>query len=162
MSTQPSLAYYTACVGQWRTPVAITITDATALATSGASWLDRVSLHVLARWPTWLGRVQMDTKVTVAGEVVTHSTDIRWLGVKLKRSVEHYALAPDGRRLTISGGMTGDGEIDETATRASYRLRWLGLDVVQDTVRDGDTVTVDQRGPGFRGVQVLRRWTREV
>lgn len=153
----PSRAYYEACRGRWRAPVAIEITDPQALATSGMSWLDRASLRLLAVWPRWLGRVFLDTAVEVGGDEVTHTTIVRWLGLPLKRSVEFYALDPDGHRLTVRGGMTGAGSVDPTATHAEYLLTWLGVEIRQQTTRDGDRVTVDQQGPGFRGTQDLRR-----
>jgi hypothetical protein len=158
MTTGPARTYYEACVGQWRSPVAITITDSAALATSGASWLDRQSLRLLARWPAWLGRVFLDTEVAFrAADEVVHTTIVRWMGVPLQRSVEVYKLDADGARLSITGGMTGSGSINAAATQAVYQLAWLGMQIQQSTARDGDTVKVDQRGPGFHGVQMLVR-----
>jgi hypothetical protein len=154
----PAQTYYAACVGHWRAPIHLTITDPAALARSGMGWLDRVGLRLLARWPAWLGRVHLDTQVVVVSDdVVHHHTVIRWLGLPLRRSLEVYTLHPDGHGLTITGDMAGDGTVDATATRARYTLRWLGVTVRQHTVRDGDRVTVVQEGPGFGGTQVLVR-----
>ena len=154
----PSRTYYEACQGRWRAPAAITITDPAALRTSGMSLLDRVSVRLLAIWPRWLGRVWLDTSVAfdARGDVV-HTTVFRWAGIPLQRSVEIFALDPDGHRFTVSGGMTGTGAIDPTGTRGEYALRWLGMDIRQRTVREPDRVTIHQEGPGFRGDQVLLR-----
>ena len=158
MTSGPAHAYYTACVGRWRSPVAITVTDPAALDASGASWLDRQSLRLLARWPAWLGRVFLDTEVAFrAADEVVHTTIVRWMGLPLQRSVEVYKLDADGARLSITGGMTGSGSINAAATQAVYQLAWLGMQIQQSTARDGDTVKVDQRGPGFHGVQMLVR-----
>lgn len=154
----PAQTYYDACRGRWRAPIALTISDPAALARSGMGWLDRVSLHLLSRWPAWFGRVHLDTVVeVVADDVVHHHTVIRWLGIPLRRSLEVYALHVDGQTLTMSGDMTGSGEVDPSATRARYTLRWLGVTVRQHTVREVDRVTVVQEGPGFGGTQVLVR-----
>jgi hypothetical protein len=157
MSSAPALDYYEACRGQWRAPVAITVTDAAALANSGMSLADRLSVRLLSVWPSWLGRVWLDTSVSVEGVRVVHTTTVRWMGLPLQRSIETFTLDPDGRRFTVAGGMTGSGAIDATGTRGEYALRWLGVDIRQRTVREGDRVTVHQEGPGFHGVQDLAR-----
>lgn len=157
MSHAPAHAYFTACTGLWRAPLALDVLDRAALRRSGMGLLDRLSLLLLASWPRWVPRPTLDTSVQVSGDVVEHTTTARWLGIPLQRSVEHFTLAADGARFTVRGGMTGSGEIDASATRGSYRLRWLGVEITQHTERAADRVTVVQEGPGFRGVQVLVR-----
>ncbi len=154
----PARRYYEACVGAWRAPMQLDVHDPAALRASGMGALDRLSVRLLALWPRWLGRVFLDTTVSFDpdGRVV-HTTDVRWLGVPMKRSVERYRILADGRRLEVSGDMTGSGEVDATATGATYTLRWLGVTIAQHTEREPDRVTVHQEGPGFRGVQVLVR-----
>ena len=88
----PARAYFEGCRGRWRIPVAITVTDVAALQRSGMSWLDRLQVRLLARWPRWLGRVFMDTSVAVDGSDVVHTTVIRWLVLPLMKSVEIFAL----------------------------------------------------------------------
>lgn len=155
----PARTYYEACLGRWRAPVALTLTDAEVLSRSGMSLLNRLSIHLLARWPSWLWRVQMNTTVSLSrrGEVV-HTTTLSWLGLPLSRTAEVFTLDPDGQHFTVRGSMTGQGGIDPTATRGEYTLWWLGVEVRQRTERDGDRVTVHQEGPGFRGVQALVRY----
>ncbi len=115
-------------------------------------------MRVMAAWPRWLGTFSLDTTVTydTSGRVL-HTTVVRWLGIPMQRSVETILLDDDGRRFTMSGGMTGTGTIDETGTRAEYDLAWLGVEMHQSTVRTDDVVTVTQIGPGFEGVQKLMR-----
>lgn len=157
--TTPARTYYEACEGVWHSGVSFAVTDGEALARSGMSWSDRALLHLLSRWPSWLGSLTMDTAVELDPDprVVRHRTVVRWLGLPLKRSVETFTLDPDGRRLTVSGGMTGEAEVDPTGTRASYTLRWLGVTIRQQTTRGTDQVTLHQEGPGFRASQVLAR-----
>ncbi len=158
---RPSVSYYRACVGSWRCPVRVTVTDARALAGSGMGLVDRLSVRVMGAWPGWLARPVMATTVRFEGPLeVVHTTTIRWLGIPMQRSVETFSLDSDGRRFVVGGDMTGHGTIDATATRGEYHLRWRGADLVQRTVRDGDTVTVRQEGPGFEGLQALVRRPR--
>lgn len=158
MTNTPARAYYEACKGVWRAPIALTITDAEAFEKSGMSFADRLSVRLLSGWPTWLGSVFMDTSVAFQGEnEVVHTTVARWLGLPLQKSVEIFTLDPDGSRFVVRGGMTGSGQIDATATKGDYALRWLGIEIHQRTEREADLVTVYQEGPGFKGVQVLKR-----
>lgn len=157
-SPGPAHAYYEGCTGRWRAPIALTVTDAGALRRSDMSLLDRLSIRLLAIWPLWLGKVHLDTTVAFRGPSdVVHTTVVRWLGVPLQRSVEIFALDPDGRRFTVRGSMTGSGAIDLTTTRGEYTLNWLGVELRQRTVREANRVTVEQEGPGFRAYQELQR-----
>lgn len=157
-SPGPAHTYYEACTGRWRAPIAFTLTDTRALGRSGMSLVDRLSIRLLAVWPAWLGRVHLDTTVAFRGPgEVVHTTVVRWLRVPLQKSVETFSLDPDGRRFTVRGSMTGSGVVDPTATRAEYTLFWLGVELRQRTVREGDRVTVEQEGPGFRAHQELQR-----
>ena len=156
--TAPSETYYRACCGTWRSPISIEIDDPLALARSGMSWGDRWSLRLLAAWPALFGRLYLDTSVAFrAAHEVVHTTTVRWLGLPLQHSEEVFTLSPDGTTLTVRGGMTGEGRIDADAVHGTYHLRWLGAEIQQRTTREVDRVTVEQRGPGFRGVQVLQR-----
>lgn len=155
---QPNHTYYRECAGVWRSPVSMAITDAGELSRSGMRLADRLSLWLMAVWPPFLGRFELCTSVAydARGEVL-HTTVVRWLGIPLQRSVETIALDPDGRGLTVRGGMTGTGTMDEAGTRASYELHWLGVAVQQSTQRERDLITVRQQGPGFSAAQTLVR-----
>lgn len=157
-SDGPSKRYYDACCGSWCAPVSLVVRDPFRLAASNMSWKARLSVRILAGWPRWLGRVHMHTTVAFQGEhQVRHTTTFRWLGLPLQRTEEHVLLDPDGSRLTVSGSMSGSGVVNPVATRARYRLRWLGADIRQHTRREPNRVIVHQEGPGFSGVQVLER-----
>src|SRR5690606_5202672 len=79
---EPNRAYFRACQGSWRSPLALRVTDPSALAASGMSWTDRLGMRALAAWSRWLGALTLDTTVIYdpAG-VVAHTTVVRWLGV---------------------------------------------------------------------------------
>lgn len=154
----PSVAYYRACVGSWRSPLHVTVTDPRALARSGMGLFDRLSVRALGVWPRWLARPVLATTVRFEGPLaVVHTTVVRWLGIPLLRSVETFSLDPGGRTFEVGGDLAGHGSIDETGTRGEYHLRWLGADLVQRTSREGGTVTVRQQGPGFEAWQALAR-----
>ena len=169
-TSSPNHTYYAACHGAWRAALVVNITDKAALRVSGMGWSTRASLRLMAAWPAWLGRFYLDTTVAYddAGEVV-HTTVVRWLGIGLLRSVETIVLDADGRQFTMHGEqrqfpalwaratMSGSGSVDETGTRATYTMDWLGAPMKQTTVREPDTVTVTQEGAGYGGVQVLKR-----
>lgn len=164
---RPSHGYYRACVGAWRAPIRIEVTDPSALAASGMTWADRAGLRLMAAWPRWLGTFWMEATVAYdpAG-VVVHTTVARWMGLALMNSRETIMLDPDGRAFTMTGaqrvGLTsrsvsGNGTIGAEGRTAAYELRWLGAPLRQSTVLEGDVVTVTQEGPGFAGVQRLVR-----
>jgi hypothetical protein len=154
----PARAYYEACRGRWRAPVSIVVTDAGALRRSGMSLWSRLGVRLLAAWPAWLGRIQLDTTVSPdEGSEVVHTTVLRWLGLPLQKTVEIFTLDADGHRFTVRGSMSGAGSVDPSATRADYTLSWLGVQIRQQAAREGDRVTVRQEGPGFLARQELLR-----
>ena len=162
-------AYYRACVGRWVCPFAPDVSDFPALrhALGAAAAL---GLWAMARWPRALGTPRLHTTVsyTPDGEVV-HTTRATWFGLPLMRSRELIKLDPDGRHLRMRGqsrsSMTawrvdrieGEGEVNAETTRASYRIRFMGADMVQTTLREPNRVTLTQELPGYRVVAPLAR-----
>ena len=47
--------------------------------------------------------------------------------------------------------MEGSGTVLPDALSARYSLSWLGTQMEQTTVRDGDRVTLTQKAEGFEG-----------
>ena len=157
-STLPNHRYYQGCSGAWRTVVSMSVVDGVALSRSGMGTFDRWSVRFVASWPRFLGAFWLETTVSYDGsDEVVHTTVVRWLGIPMQRSVETIVLDPDGRRFVVRGGMSGSGSIDESGTRATYQLTWLGVPLTQTTTREPDLVVVSQQGPGFTGVQRLER-----
>lgn len=150
----PSLRYYRACVGSWGATIAVT---AAAGATPSAPV--RVALRLLQALSARVGPPRMRTTVRFIGDLeVEHTTEVRWLGLRLQRSVEIFTLRPDGRSVTVRGEMTGHATVDEAGEGADYVLRWRGTTVRQSTRRVGDTVEVRQLlGAGCVAVEVLVR-----
>jgi hypothetical protein len=172
----PNHAYYRACEGRWRAPLALAITDWHAFRTSGLSLADRwriLSMVIAARV---VGPFSLETSVDAttgaARHEVVHTTRIAKWGLTLMRSTEWLTLDPNGRDVAMRGEFrlvptlwrprpmpAVPARVDETASRASYRFAWLGTEMRQEAERspDGTTVTLIQLTPFSRGVQVLRR-----
>lgn len=168
MSEPAAHAYFAGCVGRWRAPLDLCIHDASALRASGMGLVDRWSLRAVAAWVRWAGGVTLDTSVAVLDpETVVHTTVVRFGPMATMRSEEVLRLDPDGRRFVLQGVqrmggrgvrvVRGNGQVDEDGRGAHYALNWLGAPLRQDTRLEGDTVTLTQAGPGWRGVQRLRR-----
>lgn len=153
----PARAYYTACQGRWCAPVDVRVTDPAALRASNMGLLARARLRLLAAWPAAFGRLMLHTSVALDGDEVVHTTAIRWLGVPVAATVERFHLEPDGRSLRASGGAVGHGEVDATATRATYALTWFGTPLRMTTRRGADTIALHQDGPGWQGRHLLTR-----
>jgi hypothetical protein len=127
------------------------------------------SVLMMAWWPRWLGRFELETTVEYdPTNPVRHTTTLYWLRLPLMESVEYVTPDDDGvhfklegetrihtmpwRRLTV----TGSGQVDPTATRATYCVTWLGTELEQTTIRKDGTVTLSQKSPGFAATQNLR------
>lgn len=135
------------------------------------SVLDRIRVVLLVTWPKVIGRFWIDTEVvhSPVGEV-RHTTRIHKWGITLFDSRELFRLDPKGRELAVSGEQRiwptrwrtrgfGDshGQIDETATRASYEFEWFGTRLRQTGEIVGEGVVLTMDTGWARGVQHLQR-----
>ena len=85
----------------------------------------------------------------------------------MMRSVEYVTLDPDGRNFVVQGEsrntllpwrrlrMDGHGYVDESATKATYHITWMGAQMTQSTLRRDDGVLLSQEAPGFSACQDL-------
>lgn len=167
--TGPAHTYFTACIGAWRAPLEVQITDRAALR-AGLGWLDAVSLRALAAWPAWAGPLEVHTTVAEreAPGVFEHTTRFVTGRLELLRTREAIEIRADGASFELTGearslgpagprAITGAGRVDPDTRHAHYELDWMGSPLTQHTARDGDTVTLRWRGAGYVGVQRLRR-----
>jgi len=154
-------------VGSWKSPLSIDITDRTRLRQQ-LGWLNAWSLLCLARWPRFLGTWYLKTTVAYdPGGQVEHTTRFTLLGIPVVSSIETIQIEEDGTHFSLTGWsrdlftpwqrkpVTGQGHLDSSATHASYTIQWMGAPVEQKTERDGQRVTLTQRGPGFQLVHAL-------
>lgn len=168
----PNRAYYRSVEGRWSGTLDFTITDWAALRACPMSHCDRLRLASMALATRLLGPSRLDTSVDASGDEVVHTTRVSKWGLTMMRSTEWLALDANGRDLTMRIDLRlapaswrvraippAPARVDETASRASYRIPWFGTEMRQDAERsaDGRTVTLVQETPFSRGVQVLRR-----
>lgn len=163
--------YYDTCEGRWRGPMQVTVTDLEQ-ARAALAPADFRSLRLLARWPRWLGGLEMHTSVRRLNlGCYRHTTAICWGPLPLVKSVEVVTLGPDGQSLQMIGRsralptpwkverFEGPGRVADDVGSARYELTWLGVPIVQTAERTRDRVTLHQRGPGFEARQPLDRQT---
>jgi hypothetical protein len=173
-NTPPAhLRYFQACQGRWRSKVSLTITDWRAFWGQRMTILNRNQLLFTAFWPPWLGPVWLETSVAVkegtSSTEVIHTTRALWLGLILMDGIETIELSEDGSRFVMHGRQSSwpflqkkeffeaTGFIDESATRGTYDIPWMGTTLHQTTVAEQDLVTITQQTPWSHGVQYLRR-----
>lgn len=171
----PHRAYYRSVAGHWRGRLDLAITDWTAFRASPLSGADRLRLLSMLLAARLLGPCRLETSVDASGadrDHVVHTTRVTKWGMTLMRSVEHIALAADGRgaRMRIEmhlapalwrSRVESDTPVVVTAAGdgASYRFAWLGAAMRQEAARsaDGNQVRLTQTTAFSRGVQVLQR-----
>lgn len=170
-SDAPNDVYYRACEGRWRCDFELVITDLAAYRACPIAWLDRRRIGSVIDWTRWTGPFQFITTVAFsAPHEVLHTTRLRKFGISFLHSVETITLDPNGRDFTLRGSQrywptgawharsfSGAGQVDETATRATYDFAWCGTRMQQSTLRHEHGVDIVQRSPWSHGTQRLRR-----
>lgn len=171
LSDLPNHAYYRACEGRWRCDFDFAITDPAAFRAAPLAWIDRQRIESVVNWARWAGPFHFITTVECKphGEVL-HTTRLRKFGISFLHSAETITLDPNGRDFTLRGSqrywptglwhsrsITGHGQVDETATRATYEFTWFGTRMQQSTLRHEHGVDIVQHSPFSRGTQQLRR-----
>lgn len=145
----PAPRYYTSLVGAWEGRFRIRITSRPELA--------RLSLatRFLANAAHLAGAMSMKTTLEGAGRSFRHTTHVSAFGLEQFTTDETIELDSDGRTFRMSGVQRprvgkpetydAHGSIDETATRATYEITWLGCPLVQRTriVPEGLELTQD-------------------
>jgi hypothetical protein len=169
----PAHRYYRAMQGRWRGDYRLEITDFTAFQAAPMTRMDRIRLLLMHLLPKLLGPFSLTTSVDVlrieSGEVLHTTRTTKW-GTPLFRSEETLRLAQDGRTLTMRGPQRfapllwplrdfGDahGEINGAATGATYRIPWIGGEMVQRTSVVPAGLELSQDSPWFHATATLRR-----
>ncbi len=157
MHQGPARRYYASLVGHWSGRLDLAITNAEAA--RAAPFIVRAAVRV--------GSFTMATTLHPSGHDYVHTTRVSRLGITLMRSREVIAIDEDGRAIRMSGEQTrfmgpnepyeSTGEIDDSATRATYRIPWAGAPMTQRTriVREG--LELEQETVWSRGTVLLRR-----
>lgn len=139
--TTPLDRYYGTLVGRWKGAVQLRVTDEPAFRAAKLTWLDRLRVRTMNA----SGPAVIETTLALAEAGAVHTTRVTSAAVTLFRTVERLRFDPDGTRFVMQGSQwlaptpwharryVATGEVDATATRASYRVPWLGVDLRQDT-----------------------------
>lgn len=87
--------------------------------------------------------LSMQTTLAAKGEAFFHTTCVRMFGINIFTTEEEIVRVGNGRALRMHGNQRvrwgrpqvyeATGEIDPTATRATYNVPWLGSALVQRT-----------------------------
>ena len=166
----PALRYYRALVGAWSGRFTLTITDPRAFREGAAPWLTKLGLAPVALVPR-LGVATMATTLQPQGDgdspTFRHTTRVSRWGVTLFATDEVISLGDDGRSIHMSGSQRmgpggaepyeSEGEVDEAATRATYRILWVGEPLVQRTAIVPEGLELSQETRWSRAMVLLRR-----
>ena len=166
----PHARYYLAKVGRWAGDFHFELTQPERL--RALPIYVRPSVHLMA-WLSRHGELRMSTSVDASrlltrGQVI-HSTRMTYAGQKLYHSVETLTLHPDGLSFLMLGRqfslpMPGQpavwqagGEVDAHEDRATYRIPWLGSEMVQRTQMTQAGLELVQETPFSRARALLKR-----
>jgi hypothetical protein len=162
MGQGPALRYYGSLVGRWSGRFEMTVTSSSAL--RGAAFPVRILATMIRLFG---GAAQMHTTLAPEGAGFRHTTRVTKWGVRVFVTEEVISLQGDGRGLRMKGeqrrrfgaaeGYEAHGEIDETATRATYHLRWAGAEMTQRTAIVEEGLELTQETAWSRGYVLLRR-----
>lgn len=158
VSSPPSLRYFRSLLGAWSGDFDFRAKDG-----------GRTGLRALGALARVFGPVRMATTLDPDGDGFVHTTRVSKWGVTLYETTEHITLGGDGRSLAMKGEQRAPfrttpyestGEIDEHATRATYRIPWAGLELVQRTRIVDEGLELEQETAASFGKVLLRRAPR--
>lgn len=142
----PAIRYYSALVGAWSGPFAITVRDPRAVGATRAPFPVKLALRSIGLVPV-LGRSTMSTTLAPVGDpkerTFLHTTRVSSAGITLYETRETIRVHEDERTFDMHGEQralfgqiepyASEGAIDDEAKRATYRIPWLGEELVQRT-----------------------------
>jgi len=164
MPDTPAHRYYTSLEGRWSGHFVQTITSWRALRGRPLA----TKAMAISGW--LIGATRMSTTLEASGAGFHHTTRIEKLGVTVLESDEDITLLPDGRSLRMTGVLRprfgrpvpyeAEGEIDESAAGAVYRITWPGMQLTQKTRVMPEGLELTQETAWARARVVLRRTGR--
>jgi hypothetical protein len=157
----PALRYYRSLEGAWLGELRLRVTDAQELRTRS---LDVRVIGLLSR----LGSVWMATTLNEAGpREFVHTTRVFKWRLTLFESSERFLVNDDERSFRVEGELHrrfgrredfgGEGHVDESATRATYRFKWLEEQLLQRTQIVDAGLEVEQETDWSNASVLLRR-----
>lgn len=166
----PHSRYYSAKEGRWEGAFNFELRHPERL--RELPFYARPSVYLMA-WLSRHGGLRMSTSVDARrlqarGQVI-HSTRMSYAGQTLYHSVETLTLHPDGVSFSMLGRqfslpMPGQplvwqagGEVDAHEDRATYRIPWLGSEMVQRTHMTDAGLELEQETPFAHARVLLKR-----
>jgi hypothetical protein len=159
----PARKYYESLVDAWSGRFTFEVTDWRG-GGRGAAQVKAMGAMSRVIGPAWIA-----TTLAREGDDFRHTTEVSKWGITVLETTELIVLAGDGRSFSMKGEQRApfaarepyeaSGEIDESGTRATYRIPWSGVEMVQRThiVDDGRGLELEQLTPFSRAYVVLRR-----
>jgi hypothetical protein len=158
----PARRYYRSLEGRWSGRFHFTVTNASV----GG---EAATLRRMAAISRLIGPATMATTLGAEGAGFRHTTRVTKWGATLYETSEVLELNADGRTFAMRGEQRATlgpselyeatGEVDETATRATYRIPWAGVELIQRTAIVAAGLELSQETPWSRGHVRLRRAT---
>lgn len=153
--------YYSSLVGRWGGRFVFRVTREEVLGQR------RFGVRAVGRLTQLLGPLTFRTALDGAGRSYHHTTLVSAAGVTVFSTDETIELSDDDRSVRMRGvqrrrlGRTvsydASGEVDDTATRATYLIDWLGEPLVQRLQVVSSGLALTQETAWSRGEVLLRR-----
>jgi len=157
----PVPRYYRSLEGRWAGTLTLRMTAWRAL--RGHPLATKVTM-VSARL---VSPVRMATTLEARGASFVHTTRVTKWGFLLYATEETIEVTDGGRALRMVGEQRprlgpleryeAAGEVDPSATRATYRIPWLGVELVQRTRVVAEGLELTQETPWSRSSVLLHR-----
>lgn len=157
----PAHRYYRALEGCWAGGFRLAVTDWHAL---GGLTMATKATATLAHL---VGATSMSTTLHASGRDYLHTTRVRKWAIVAFETSEVITVGEDGRTFRLRGEQRpwlgraeryeAHGEIDGSATRATYHIPWLGADMLQRTAIVPEGLELTQETAWSRAFVLLRR-----
>jgi hypothetical protein len=161
----PALRYYRSLEGRWLGELRLRVTDPQKLRTRSR---EARLIGLLSR----LGSVWMATTLNRAGpHEFVHTTKVFKWRFTLFDSSERIFVNDDERNLRMEGELRprfgrreafeAEGQVHESARRATYRIPWLGEQLIQRTQIVDAGLELEQETDWSSASVLLRRFRRD-
>jgi hypothetical protein len=161
----PALRYYRSLEGRWLGELRLRVTDPQELRTRSR---DVRMIGLLSR----LGSVWMATTLFQASQrEFVHTTKVFKWRLTLFDSSERIFVNDDEQNLRMEGELRprfgrleafqAEGQVDESGTRATYRIPWLGEQLIQRTQIVDAGLELEQETDWSSASVLLRRLRRD-
>jgi hypothetical protein len=170
-SANPAERYYASLAGRWDGSLELAITDWSALRATAMPWTAKLAWMSMGAVTQLIGPARLETTLSRAHDSGDwlHTTRVSQIGLCLLKTHERICPHGDGIGLAMHGqqavwprlqtplSYTAQGEIDERAAEATYRIPLLSAEVLQRTAITETGLLLTQETPWLRGQVLLQR-----